>query len=229
MAGRRPTAVVFDVVETMFSLGPVNAALEEAGGGPRAGELFFARLLRDGFALAAAGGQRAFRDVAAGAVDFVIPDASSDQRERVLGAFGHLPVQPDVEPALERLRSEGVRIAVLTNGGVGQTSSLLERAGLDRFMEQVLSVEGAGRWKPAPEPYRYAARSLGVAPDALGLVAVHGWDVHGARQAGLVTGWASRLEGDFPETFDPPDVSAPDLVAVVDGLLTLPAAGRERE
>jgi 2-haloacid dehalogenase len=222
MTGRRPTAVVFDVVETLFSLSPVNGALEEAGAGPRGGDLFFARLLRDGFALAAAGGQRSFRDLAAGAVAFVLPDASSYQRDRVLDEFARLPAQPDAEPALERLIGAGLQVVTLTNGGVEQTSSLLEQAGLDRYIEQVLSVEGAGRWKPAPEPYRYAANSLGLAPNALALVAVHGWDVHGAHQAGLVTGWASRLEGHFPETFDPPDVSGPDLVAVVDGLLALP-------
>jgi 2-haloacid dehalogenase len=36
-----------------------------------------------------------------------------------------------------------------------------------------------------------------------------------------VTGWASRLEGTFPEVFDPPDVTGPDLVTVIDGLLAL--------
>jgi 2-haloacid dehalogenase len=53
-------------------------------------------------------------------------------------------------------------------------------------------------------------------------VAVHSWDVHGARQAGLLTGWASRLEGQFPAIFDRPAVIGADLVEVVEGLLALP-------
>jgi len=51
---RRPEAVVFDVVETMFSLGRVGDALAEAGQ-PTSTELFFTRLLRDAFALGSAG------------------------------------------------------------------------------------------------------------------------------------------------------------------------------
>ncbi len=46
-------------------------------------------------------------------------------------------------------------------------------------------------------------------------------DVHGARRAGLLTGWASRLEGRFPQVFDRPDVSGRDLVEVVEGLMGL--------
>jgi 2-haloacid dehalogenase len=45
--------------------------------------------------------------------------------------------------------------------------------------------------------------------------------MHGARRAVLVTGWASRLESAFPDVFEPPDVSGPDLVAVADRLLVL--------
>jgi 2-haloacid dehalogenase len=45
----------------------------------------------------------------------------------------------------------------------------------------------------------------------------------GCHAASLVTGWVSRLEGRYPSVFAPPDVSGDDLVAVVDGLLTLPS------
>ena len=55
------------------------------------------------------------------------------------------------------------------------------------------------------------------------MVAAHAWDVHGARRAGLVTGWTSRLEGTFAPTFERADVMGDDLVEVVDGLLALPA------
>lgn len=222
MSARRPDAVAFDVVETMFSLDPVRVALEEAGAGPRGLESFFARLLRDGFAVAAAGDQRPFRELAAGAAAFVLPHASSGERESVLDAFGQLPAHADAEPALARLTSAGLRVVTLTNGSGEQTESLLRGAGLDHYVERVFSVEETGRWKPAPEPYRHTAESLGVEPDRLALVAVHAWDMHGARRAGLVTGWASRLEDSFPAVFDPPDVTGPDLVAVADALLALP-------
>lgn len=54
---------------------------------------------------------------------------------------------------------------------------------------------------------------------------------------GLVTGWASRLEGRYPAILERPAVIGSDLVEVVEGLLALPAAplgatqagGRPRE
>jgi 2-haloacid dehalogenase len=54
-------------------------------------------------------------------------------------------------------------------------------------------------------------------------VAVHAWDCHGAKRAGLTTGWASRLEGGYGGLFAPADVTGADLAEVADGLLALPA------
>lgn len=219
---QRPMVVAFDVIETLFSLAPVGEALERAGCGPRGLDLFFARMLRDGFALSAAGDYRRFPELAAQATTFVLPEASPEQRQAVLDAFDRLEPHPDAEPAMAALAGAGVRIVTLTNGGAETTSKLLQKAGLDRYVEATLSVEQPRRWKPAPEPYRFAADTLGLPPERLALVAVHSWDVHGAARVGLVTGWASRLEGDFPAVFEPPDVSGPDLVTVAGGLLELP-------
>lgn len=47
---------------------------------------------------------------------------------------------------------------------------------------------------PRPRPARGRTRDVA-------LVAVHSWDVHGARRAGLTTGWCSRIEGAFPSIF----------------------------
>ena len=86
-----------------------------------------------------------------------------------------------------------------------------------------LSVDDIQKWKPAPEIYQHAATSTGVPLERVALVAAHAWDTHGAHEAGLVTGWVSRLEDEYPRVFAPPDVTGPDLVTVVDGLLRLPA------
>lgn len=119
-------------------------------------------------------------------------------------------------------RASGVRIITLTNGSATTTRTLLERAGVRGEVEQVISVDAVRRWKPAPEPYRHAVAACGVPPERMALVAAHGWDVHGAHRAGLLTGWVSRLEGHWNDVFDPPDVTGPDLVGVVRELLALP-------
>ena len=65
---RRTQAVLFDVIETLFPLDPIRRKLVEAGLPEGALETWFARFLRDAFALDAAGNYRGFREVASGAL-----------------------------------------------------------------------------------------------------------------------------------------------------------------
>jgi 2-haloacid dehalogenase len=46
------------------------------------------------------------------------------------------------------------------------------------------------------------------------LVAVHPWDIEGARRAGLRTAWINRGRTPYPAHFGAPDVIARDFVAL---------------
>ncbi|MBE1877176.1 haloacid dehalogenase type II [Myceligenerans pegani] len=220
---RRPRVIAFDVIETMFPLEPIRRRLIDAGQPGHVLELFFSRLLRDGFALAAGGGYRPFGDVAAGALRSATGSALDDDAAgAVLAGFAELDPHPDVLPAVRLARDAGVRLVTLTNGSAENTIRLLRRGGVDDDIEQVLSVDDVRRWKPAPEIYRHAVRATGVEPGRLALVAAHAWDVHGAHRAGLATGWVARLDDRFPDVFAAPDVVGHDLVETVEGLLELP-------
>jgi 2-haloacid dehalogenase len=220
---QRPLAIAFDVVETLFPLDPLGERLRQAGESPDLLRLWFARLLRDAFALTASGAYRPFAEVAVGALH-AISDLPEDAAQDVVAGFATLDPHPDVADAMRLAREAGMRIITLTNGSAATTSRLLERAGVRGEVEQVVSVEAVRRWKPAPEPYRHAAAACDVPPERMALVAAHGWDVHGAHRAGLLTGWVSRLEGDWSELFDPPDATGQDLVGVVRELLAFPNA-----
>src|SRR6266545_2190810 len=65
MSGSPIEAVAFDVNETLFALDRLRPAFSDAGLDPRLVPVWFAGLLRDGFALAALGGYRPFAEVAA--------------------------------------------------------------------------------------------------------------------------------------------------------------------
>jgi 2-haloacid dehalogenase len=218
----KPHAVALDVIETLVSLDAIAAALHDAGVEAAPVERFFTRLLRDGFALAASGAYRPFPEVADGALAAIAPGLTPSDREQVLGAFGRLDAHPDARPALERLAASGLQVVTLTNGTAANTAALLDRNGLDGLVGHVISIDDVRVWKPAAAPYLHTAGILGVEPHQLALVAAHAWDVHGAKRAGLLTGWVSRLEGEFAATFDRPDVTGADLVEVVDQLLALP-------
>ena len=135
-----------------------------------------------------------------------------DAAETVLAAFGELPLHNDVRPGLERLHDQGLRLVTLTNGGLDNVTSLLERGGVAGFIERSMSVADVGRWKPAPEPYLYAAERCGVSPERVMLVAVHPWDIDGAKRAGLAACWIDRQRTPYPEPLTPPDISCDGFV-----------------
>jgi 2-haloacid dehalogenase len=122
----------------------------------------------------------------------------------VLAAFRRLDAHPDARPALERLAGSGLPVVTLTNGTAANTAAVLDRNGLGNLVSRVISVDEVRVWKPAAAPYLHAADVLGVEPHQLALVAAHAWDLHGAKHAGLLSGWVSRREGAFPATFDRP-------------------------
>jgi 2-haloacid dehalogenase len=79
-----------------------------------------------------------------------------DRAGEVLEALAELDAYPDAAPALERLASAGVRLAALTNGTEQNTRTLLERAGLDAYVERIIPTDAVGAYKPHAAVYRHA-------------------------------------------------------------------------
>ena len=75
--------------------------------------------------------------------------------------------------------------------------------------------------KQAGVVYLYAASVMDVPTERMALVAAHDWDCHGAKRAGLTTGWVSRKAGGFGAPFAAPDVAGEDLTEVAAKLLAL--------
>ena len=218
----RPAVVAFDVIETLMSLEPLRARLTEIGQPPHLLEAWYTRTLRDGMALSATGDYVAFTDVAEAALRGLTSYTISDEQvAQIMAGFNELPAFPDALPAINSLTEAGVRVACLTNGSAYLASSFVNRSGLGALVDRVISVGEVYRWKPATVVYLYAAEVLDVPPARLALVAAHDWDCHGAKRAGLITGWVSRKSGGFGAPFAPPDVVGDDLGEVTARLLAL--------
>jgi 2-haloacid dehalogenase len=219
---RRPAVVAFDVIETLMSLEPLRARLADIGQPPGLLEAWYTRTLRDGMALSATGDYVSFSEVAEAALRGLTHYTVSDEQvAAVMAGWDELPAFPDAAPAVTRLTEAGLRVACLTNGSAHLTSSFLNRAGLGPLVDRVISAQEVYRWKPASVVYLYAAEVMGAPPERMALVAAHDWDCHGAKRAGLTTGWVSRKSGGFGTPFAPPDVVGEDLTEVAAKLLAL--------
>lgn len=218
---RQPVqGILLDVNETLFSLASLRVPFQRCGIDPDLVPLWFASILRDGFALAAAGDFQRLADVAANCfIAFDPQRLGPDEARLVLDGFRTLEPHPDVAHGLQLIRDAGVRVMTLTVGDVALSEALFARAGLRHMVDGFLSGDTVRRWKPAPEPYAYGVAQIGWPAASVALIAAHDWDVHGARSAGLQTGYVARSCKTPSSIFSAADVTGDDLPSVVEKLL----------
>lgn len=224
-----PSVIVFDVNETLSDMSPLSARFVEVGAPAYLARVWFATLLRDGFALAAAGGRAEFSVIGAEILRGVLRDVAvtrslSDAVRHVMDGFETLSVHPDIADGILDLKQAGLRLVTFSNGSAQVAESLLTRAGLRGDFEALLTVEDAPAWKPVRSAYQYAAEACGVKPSDLLLVAVHPWDIHGAARAGLQTAWLNRTGEDYPSFFAAPDHTIATLGELAPRLAPAPAS-----
>jgi putative hydrolase of the HAD superfamily len=115
--------------------------------------------------------------------------------ESLIGHFGEAFPSfcrhfPDVPPALARLRAQGVKLGIITNGGVQMQERKIQQLGFAEMFDEILISEREGLRKPDPRIFERALRRLGLAAEEAWYVGDHPEvDVRGAYEAGLTAVW----------------------------------------
>jgi 2-haloacid dehalogenase len=217
----RPELILFDVNETLSDMSPLAGRFEEVGLPAHLARTWFAGLLVDGFALTITGTKPSFREIGAEHLRVLAHELELDRDledavEHVMDGFMSLEVHPDVPDGIRCLHALGIRLVTLSNGSPVVAERLLAGAGVRDLVEAVMSVDEGSAWKPAAAAYREALDRCDVAPGRAMLVAIHPWDVHGARAAGLLGGWVNRGGGRYPAHLTPPSLTAGSLTRLAD-------------
>jgi 2-haloacid dehalogenase len=220
---RRAEALAFDVNETLLDLGALDAPFARVFGDAAARTQWFGQLLQSALVTTVTDAYSDFGSIARAALQMVAArrgrELTADEMTEILGTLRGLPPHPEVRDALERLRAGGYRLATLTNSTEEVAHAQLERAGLASLFDRILSADSVRRLKPAPEPYRMAARELGVEVGGLRLVAAHAWDVAGALRAGCQAAFVARPGMVLDPLAPEPDIRGGDLTEIADRLL----------
>jgi 2-haloacid dehalogenase len=214
---------LFDVNETLLDLGALDPHFERVFGDAGVRQTWFLQLLQSALVATVTGAYSDFGTIGAAALEMVAErrgvDLSEEDGQRILGGMRELPPHPEVVASLESLRDAGLRLATLTNSTQPVAEAQMESSGLRGYFEQVLSADAVKRLKPAPEPYRAAAESLGVEIGQVRLVAAHSWDVAGALRAGCAAAFVARPGMVLDPLVERPDVVGEDLREVADRIL----------
>lgn len=109
----------------------------------------------------------------------------------------HVVVDPAAEPLLKKITDSGLKLALLTNGGVVHQLAKLDTAGLAGFFppERTLVSESIGWEKPDPSAFAALASALELPPKRILFIGDHPvTDIVGAKNAGLRTCWLRRRD-----------------------------------
>jgi 5'-nucleotidase len=150
------------------------------------------------------------RTLADGLRERLEPHMPTEELEMHLrcGQLPFISPYPGVVAELQRLRTRGVPIVVVTNGRMDQQSRKLELTGIGELVDHVVISESVGVKKPSAGIFEKALDGLGLREETgtVWMVGDHPVaDIAGGRAAGCETGWVrhGRTWEDQEHTWQP--------------------------
>ncbi|MGO4817665.1 haloacid dehalogenase type II [Flavobacterium sp. W22_SRS_FP1] len=222
-SNRTKPVIVFDVNETLLDMAPlktnINTLLEE----PQAFRIWFGMVLHYSLVDNCTDQYHDFSNIAGAVLKMTAASlnktVSDEDMKKALSAIKTLKAYPDVEKGLTLLQDKGFRLATLTNSPEYALKEQLTNSNLTNHFELALSIDAIKKYKPTAETYVWAAEKLSVKPEEMIMIAAHGWDLAGAANAGLATGFIAR-EGQSLYTLSKgPDYEASDILAMAEKLV----------
>jgi putative hydrolase of the HAD superfamily len=129
------------------------------------------------------------------------PDGLVDELAISYGAMRAEAVRafPGAIDTLRRLRTEGVRLGLVTNGPAAVQRPKVDRFELEALFDYVLIEGEFGAGKPDARVFRHVLAELGVGPHEAWMVGDHlEWDVAGAQRIGVYAIWVDSYGEGLP-------------------------------
>jgi 2-haloacid dehalogenase len=142
-----------------------------------------------------------FYQITADALDYALESHGIYDRElraRLLELYLTLDAYPEVPETLRRLRAQGIATGILSNGEPRMLTAAVDSANLRALLDDVITVEAVGVYKPDPQVYDLGRRRSGLAKERICFVSANAWDVAGAASYGFRVIWLNRF-GQVPE------------------------------
>lgn len=214
-------ACVFDAYGTLFDFSSAAIAVRDELGEDWQvlSDLWRQKQLQYTWLRGLAGHHADFWQVTGDALDFSLATLKLERpglRERLMDLYLRLRAYPEVSQMLRRLKADGMKLAILSNGSPAMLTAVVRNSGLDDVFDAVLSVEEVGVFKPHPSVYGLAAERLQLAPADICFLSSNGWDAFSAKAFGFHVLWCNRFsqaEERIPAT---PDGEINDLSTLPD-------------
>lgn len=141
-------------------------------------------------------------------------DGDAALRERLLALYWELQSYPEVPETLVRLKAGGMATAILSNGSPDMLEGAVSSAGIREMLDDTLSVESVGVFKPDWRVYDLVAKRFGCEKSDVLFVSSNGWDAGCAAGYGFTTAWVNRAGDPVDRLPWQPDHILDDLTTV---------------
>lgn len=135
-------------------------------------------------------------------------------RARLMQLYRELGAYPEVPAVLAKLKAQGYNTAILSNGAPEMLDAAVESAGIGDHLDQILSVESVGVFKPDARVYDLVGAAFDSPRGEVLFVSSNGWDAACATQYGFRTLWVNRAGAPVDRLPGQPDLIRSDLTAV---------------
>ena len=196
------TTCVFDAYGTLFDVAAAaREAAREPGREALAGKWqkvaadWRLKQLQYTWLRAVAGAHADFWEVTQNGLDWALESSGlsdPELRERLLALYFELSAYPEVPAMLAELKTAGFATAILSNGEPRMLKGAVDSAGVASVLDDVLSVEEVGVFKPHRSVYEMVGKRFGTTPDQVLFVSSNGWDAAHAAGFGFVAAWVNR-------------------------------------
>jgi len=215
----------FDVNETLLDTTELNRVVaQRLGDRPERAEAWFTSLLHHSLVESVTGSWHNFGDIAEAVLQMtatrygITLPADATPLADIIAA---MPAHPDVAAGLSALQQQGFTLVALTNSSAALAEKQLSSAGLARLFTRILSVEQVQVYKPDLKVYQWAMQEMDQPASQCMMVAAHGWDVGGAKRAGMKTAFVTRKGQALYPLAPAPDLIVSDIGALATKLTPL--------
>ena len=117
---------------------------------------------------------------------------------------------------LAALKAAGHATAILSNGSPAMLQAAVASAGIGAVLDDLLSVESVGVFKPHASVYDLVGQQMGLTPGEVLFVSSNGWDACAGAGYGFVAAWVNRDGAPMDRLWGRPDHVLGDLAALPD-------------
>ncbi|HBU98193.1 haloacid dehalogenase type II [Thalassospira lucentensis] len=190
-------AFVFDAYGTLFDVGSAVAKFRDTVGdeAERLSAVWRQKQLEYTWLRSLMGDFTDFWTVTGDALDFAMEQTGKKDpvlRAKLMETYLSLDTFPEVVETLKTLKSQGHKLAILSNGAKHMLISAAKSSGILTLFDHIICVDDLKTYKPHPDVYQLAVDQLEVNAAEISFQSSNGWDIAGAGHFGFRTAWINR-------------------------------------